>query len=119
MVNDDGLGLDTPGISWEPGDEDYPFPAVPGETALDFLARWLDDAPYARLERDGVRFVHETDLVNLVNHITADTGLLRARLETFGDRLVAAEAYQSTVDRLERAAGDIGDALADLRDGRS
>ena len=39
-----------PGINWEPGEEDYPFAAVPGETALDFFGRWLDHAPYARIE---------------------------------------------------------------------
>ena len=69
-----------PGINWEPGEEDYPFAAVPGETALDFFGRWLDQAAYARIERGGVRYIHETDVANVVNHITADVGLLRARL---------------------------------------
>jgi hypothetical protein len=109
----------TPGIRWEPGDEDYPFPSIPGETALDFLGRWLDRAEYARLERDGVRYVHEVDLANLVNHLTADVSLLMARLETFGDRVVTAETYDSTVERLERALGEIDGVLADLRRGRA
>jgi hypothetical protein len=33
-----------PGIRWEPGDEDYPFASIPGETALDFFERWLAEA---------------------------------------------------------------------------
>jgi sugar phosphate isomerase/epimerase len=107
-----------PGIRWEPGDEDYPFAAVPGETALDFLARWLDEAGYARIERGGVRYLHETDVVNLLNHVTADVGLLRARLSTFGDHVVTAEAHDETVDRIERAVAELGQALDTLRQAR-
>ena len=106
------------GIRWEPGDEDYPFAAVPGETALDFFGRWLDQAGYARIERGGARYIHETDVANVLNHVTADVGLLRARLETFGDRVVTAEAYDATVERLERAVAELGEALDTLRQSR-
>jgi hypothetical protein len=104
-----------PGISWEPGEEDYPFAAVSGETALDYFGRWLDEAGYARIERDGVRYVHETDVANVVNHITADVGLLRARLGRFGDRVVTSEDYGGTIERIERAQAELGDALDTLR----
>jgi hypothetical protein len=107
------------GIRWEPGDEDYPFPAVAGETALDYFARWLAEAPYARHERDGIRYIHEADVANVLNHVTADVGLLRARLETFGDRVVTADAYDDTVDRLEHAVTELGAALDILRQSRS
>jgi hypothetical protein len=110
-----GDAAEPAGIRWEPGDEDYPFAAVAGETALDFFARWLADAPYARVERDGVRYLHETDVANFLNHVTADVGLLRARLEAFGDRVVTAEAYDDTVERLERAIADLGEALGTLQ----
>jgi hypothetical protein len=110
----DGTG-EGPGIRWEPGDEDYPFASVPGETALDFFARWLDEAGYARIERGGVRYIHEADVADLLNHVTADVGLLRARLGTFGDHVVTAEAYDETLDRLERAMAELGEALDTLR----
>ena len=84
-----------PGIDWEPGDEDYPFATVPGESALDYLRRWLDSATYARVERGGVRYVHEEDVANLFNHVTADVDLLRARLETFGDHVLVASDHRS------------------------
>jgi hypothetical protein len=108
------VGAD-PGIDWEPGDEDYPFAAVPGETAVDFFGRWLDQAPYARIERDGVRFLHETDVANVLNHITADVGLLRARLGPFGDHVLTAEDHEATTTRIERALGELQEALATLR----
>ena len=82
-----------PGIRWEPGDEDYPFAAVPGESALDYLRRWLDSAGYARVEQGGVRYVHEEDVANLFNHVTADVDLLRARLATFGDHVLLASDH--------------------------
>jgi sugar phosphate isomerase/epimerase len=107
-----------PGIPWEPGDEDYPFASVAGETALDFFARWLDEAGYARIDQAGTRYIHETDVANVLNHVTADVGLLRARLGTFGDRVVTAEAYDATVDRIERAAAELGQALDVLRQSR-
>ena len=106
------------GIRWEPGDEDYPFAAVPGETALDYFGRWLDEAGYARIERGGVRYIHETDVANVLNHVTADVGLLRARLETYGDRVVTAEAYDATVQRLEQAVAELAEALDTLRQSR-
>lgn len=105
-----------PGISWEPGEEDYPFPAIPGETALEYLGRWLEQADYARLERNGFRYIHETDVANVVNHITADVGLLRARLGPFGDRVVTAEAYDATIRRIEGTIAELGAVLEALRD---
>ena len=107
---------DVPGISWEPGEEDYPFAAVPGETALDYFGRWLEEAGYARIERGGIRYIHETDVANVVNHITADVGLLRARLGRFGDRVVTSEDYGGTIERIERAVAELGEALDTLRD---
>ena len=105
-----------PGVSWEPGEEDYPFAAIPGETALDYFVRWLEGAGYARIERDGIRYIHEADVVNVVNHITADVGLLRARLGPFGDRVVTAEAYGGTIARIKHALAELGEALDTLRD---
>ena len=104
-----------PGISWEPGEEDYPFATVAGETALDFFGRWLDEARYARIERAGMRYIHETDASNVVNHITADVGLLRARLGPFGDRVVTARDYGETIERIEHAIAELGEALDMLR----
>ena len=106
----------TPGINWEPGEEDYPFAAVPGETAVEYFSRWLEQAPYARVEQGGVRYLNEADVTNVVNHITADVGLLRARLGPFGDRVVTAEDYGETIDRIERAVTVLGEALDSLRD---
>ena len=111
-------GVDPAGIEWEAGDEDYPFAAIPGETALDYFARWVDQAGYARVERGGVRYIHETDVANVLNHVTADVGLLRARLEAFGDRVVTAEAFDDTLDRLERAATALRDAIDTLHQSR-
>jgi hypothetical protein len=105
-----------PGISWEPGEEDYPFAAIPGETALDYFGRWLEEAGYARVEHDGVRYIHEADVSNVVNHITADVGLLRARLGAFGDRVVTAEDFGETIERIEHAVAELGEALDMLRD---
>ena len=103
-----------PGIRWEPGEEDYPFPAMPGESALDFVRRWLDAAGYARIEQDGVRFVHEVDVLNLVNNVTADIDLLRARLAEFGDQIVAASEHAATVRRIETAIDELNAALVTL-----
>ncbi len=105
------------GIPWEAGEEDYPFAALPGEAALEYFQRWLDDAGYARIERGGARYVHETDVMNVVNHITADVSLLRARLDQFGDRVVTSADHAATVERLERAVAQLHDALAIIRDG--
>lgn len=112
MVED----ADAPGVSWEPGEEDYPFAAIAGENALDFFGRWLDEAGYARIERNGVRYIHEADVANVVNHITADVGLLRARLGPFGDRVVSAEDYGETIERIESAVAVLGEALQALRE---
>lgn len=105
-----------PGIGWEPGEEDYPFPALPGEAALDYFARWLDQAGYARIERGGARYIHETDIENVLNHITADVGLLRARLVPFGDRVVTAADYAATIERIEQAVAELHGALDTLRE---
>jgi hypothetical protein len=110
-----GTGLpSSPGISWQPGDEDYPFAARPGETAVAYFERWLMEAPYASVERFGVRFIHETDVSNVVNHITADVGLLRARLDEFGDRVLTAADHAATVERIEAAVTRLTEALAAL-----
>ena len=113
---------DGPGISWEPGEEDYPFPTLPGETALDYFQRWLDEAPYARVERVGARYVHETDVTNVLNHITADVGLLNARLVQFGDQIVTAgdhAAVNESVDGAIALLRDVQAALAERGSRRS
>jgi hypothetical protein len=105
------------GIPWEAGEEDYPFAALPGEAALEYFQRWLDDAGYARIERGGARYLHETDVTNVINHITADVSLLRARLDQFGDRVVTSADHAATVEGIERAVAQLNDALAIIRDG--
>lgn len=111
-----GAGKDgEPGINWEAGEEDYPFAAIPGESALDYFGRWLEGAGYARIEREGIRYIHERDIANVVNHITADVGLLQARLGAFGDKVVTAERYGEAIDRIEEALADLSEALATLR----
>jgi hypothetical protein len=105
-----------PGISWEPGEEDYPFPAIPGEAALEYFQRWLDHAGYARIEQGGARYIHEADVANVVNHITADVALLRARLGPFGDRVVTAADYARTIERIEHAQTELRGALDTLRE---
>lgn len=107
-----------PGIEWEPGEEDYPFAALPGESALQYLRRWLDEAPYARLERDGVRYIHEVDVANLFNQVTADVELLRARLGEFGDHVVVAADHAATTSRIRMAIAELQAALATM-DGSS
>ena len=104
-----------PGIRWEAGDEDYPFAAVPGESALDYLRRWLDSAGYARVEQGGVRFVHEEDVANLFNHVTADVDLLRARLATFGDHVLLASDHKLTLARVESAIAELHAVLDTLQ----
>jgi len=106
-----------PGIPWEPGEEDYPFAARPGESALNYFARWLDEAGYARLEHAGHRYVHEVDVMNVVNHITADVGLLRARLDEYGDQVVTAADYTAVIQRIEGAIALLRAARADLDHG--
>jgi hypothetical protein len=88
--------------------------ARPDETAIAYFERWLKEAPYARVERFGVRFIHETDVTNVVNHITADVELLRARLDEFGDRVLSAADHAATVERIEEAVIGLTEALAAL-----
>lgn len=107
-----------PGIAWEPGEEDYPFAARPGESALKYFERWLDEARYARVERGGHRYVHEVDVLNVVNHITADVGLLRGRLDEYGDQVVTAADYGAIIQRIEDAIALLRDARTDLDHGR-
>jgi hypothetical protein len=103
-----------PGIAWFPGDEDYPFVAEPGESAIDYFRRWLREAPYASLERQGVRYLHETDVINVLNHITADVSLLRARLAEFGDHVLTAADRKATVHQIDEAISRLTEALAAL-----
>lgn len=110
---DDGLA----GIRWEPGEEDYPFAALPGEAALEYFQRWLEEAGYARIEHGGARYIHEADVLNVLNHVTADVDLLRARLETWGDRIVTAGVYAAAVGGIENALAELHAALATLGDG--
>lgn len=103
-----------PGIAWEPGEEDYPFAALPGESALKYFERWLEEASYARLEHAGSRYLHEVDVINVVNHITADVGLLRGRLDEFGDQVVTAADFAAIVQRIEGAITLLREARTDL-----
>ena len=100
-----------PGIQWEAGEEDYPFPALPGESALDYFRRWLDTAAYGRVDHVGIRYIHEEDVANLFNHVTADIDLLRTRLGEFGDLLISATEHEAMVRRLEAAIEGLRDTL--------
>jgi hypothetical protein len=60
--------------------------------------------------------IHEGDVIR--RNITADVCLLRARLGQFGDRVVTAEAYGTTIERIEHAIAELGEALDTLRDPR-
>lgn len=111
----DDVDAPGPGIEWEPGDEDYPFPALAAEPALEYLGRWLDTAGYARIERAGARFIHEEDVANLFNHVTADVDLLRSRLEQYGDHVVVANDHAETLRRIEAAIALLSAALDTLR----
>jgi len=106
-----------PGIAWEPGEEDYPFAARPGESALTYFQRWLDEARYARVEHAGSRYVHEVDVMNVVNHITADVGLLRGRLDEYGDQVVTAADFAAIIQRIEGAIALLREARVDLDGG--
>ena len=89
-----------------------------GETALDYFERWVKDAPYARIERNGARYIHETDVTNVLNHITADVGLLQARLDEFGDHVLTAADNAATIQRIDDAVVRLTEARATLsRDG--
>ena len=98
-----------PGIQWEAGEEDY-LPALPGESAR-LLRRWLDTAAYARVDQVGIRYIHEEDVANLFNHVTADIDLLRTRLGEFGDLLISATEHEAMVRRLEAAIEGLRDTL--------
>jgi hypothetical protein len=111
----DDVDARSPGIEWEPGDEDYPFPALAGEPALEYLRRWLDTAGYARIERSGARFIHEEDVANLFNHVTADVDLLSSRLEQYGDQVVVAIDHAETLRRIETAIALLSASLETLR----
>ena len=123
MVDDSGsaapvghaLERATPGIQWEPGEEDYPFSALAGESALDYFRRWLDTADFARVDQAGVRYIHEEDVANLFNHVTADIDLLRTRLGEFGDHLISAAEHEAMVRRLEAAIEALRETLDTLR----
>jgi hypothetical protein len=106
-----------PGIAWEPGEEDYPFAALPGESALKYFERWLDEAGYAQVEYAGSRYIHELDVTNVVNHITADVGLLRGRLDEFGDQVVTAADFATIIQRIEGAIALLREARTDLDHG--
>jgi hypothetical protein len=103
-----------PGIAWLPGDEDYPFAAEAGETALGYFERWLRDAPYARVVRGGATYVHEDDVTNVVNHITADVNLLRARLDEFGDHVMTAAETKAATQHIEEAIARLALAVTAL-----
>lgn len=103
-----------PGIKWEPGDEDYPFPALPRESPIEYLHRWLDSAGYARIEDAGARYIHEVDVANLFNHVTADAALLQARLEEFGDHVLVAADQATMIRRIEAAIVELKVALDTL-----
>ena len=92
-----------PGIEWEPGEEDDPVPALPDEDAMAFLQRWLDDAAYARLSSGGAKYIHETDVLNLVNHVTADYGLIDRRIAAYGDRIISSRARLAAIEHLDAA----------------
>ncbi len=115
---DGALRDGAPGIDWEPGEEDYPFAARSGESALNYFARWLDEAGYARVEHAGRRYVHEVDVMNVVNHITADVALLSARLDEYGDQVVTAADYTAVIERIEGAIALLRAARTDLDHGR-
>jgi hypothetical protein len=108
-------GVSEPGIEWEPGEEDYPFASLPGESAMDFVHRWIETADYARIEQDGTRFIHEVDVGNLINHVTADLDLLQARLGEFGDLLISATDHATTANRIDAAIVALQEALEVLR----
>ena len=103
-----------PGIGRETGEEDYPFAAVPGEAALEFFGRWLDQARYARVERAGIRYIHEADASNVVNHITADVGCFEPGWDRSG--IGSSRPGLRRDDRADRARlAELGEAIDMLR----
>ncbi len=106
---------DSEGIPWIAGDEDYPFAVRPGEDARAYTHRWLADAPYARVVRDTVRYIHETDVANLVNAVTSDPELMQAGLSEWGDRLLRSHERTRLIEMLKAAAAAatrVADVLA-------
>jgi hypothetical protein len=99
------------GIDWLPGDEDYPLPSLPGEDAVAYFHRWLAEAPYARIERDGVRYIHETDVANLINAITMDLDLLDRVLSVWGERLLGSDERSLLGRSLQQVLDLTGEAL--------
>lgn len=100
------------GIEWLPGDEDYPFPSLPGEDPVAYCQRWLADAPYARVEREGVRYIHEEDVANLVNAVTIDLEVLDESFSRWGERLLRAAERERLVSSLGRVLDLAREALA-------
>ena len=107
----DGVAKYPGGIDWLPGDEDYPFPSRAGEDPAGYCRRWLAEAPYARVERDGVRYIHETDVANLVNAITMDLDLLDGSLSVWGERLLRSEERAALGRSLQQILDLAGEAL--------
>ncbi len=103
---------DPQGIVWMPGDEDYPFPSRRGEDPTKYCQRWLDEAPYARIERDGVRYVHETDVANLVTALTVDLDLLDGSLSVWGERLLRADERAALEESLRKILNLTAQVLA-------
>ena len=99
------FAMEPPASTGNPARRHYPFAARSGESALNYFARWLDEAGYARVEHAGRRYVHEVDVMNVVNHITADVALLSARLDEYGDQVVTAADYTAVIERIEGAIG--------------
>ena len=51
------------------------------------------------MDQVGIRYIHEEDVANLFNHVTADIDLLRTRLGEFGDLLISATEHEAMVRR--------------------
>ncbi len=102
------------GIEWMAGDEDYPFPSLAGEDPIAYSRRWLAEAPYARIERDGVRYIHEEDVANLVNAATIDLELLDQSFSRWGERLLRAAERERLVSALNQIFDVAREALAVL-----
>jgi hypothetical protein len=98
---------DKGGIPWVIGDEEYPFPPTPGEDVFSFVDRWLRDAPYSRITRDGDRFIHEVDATNLVLAIAGDVVLLNTHLLRFGDQVLTQERRSAMMRGLRAATAHL------------
>ncbi len=102
---------DRGGIDWLPGDEDYPFPSQEGEDPVRYCQRWLAEAPYAHIERGGIRYIHETDVANLVSAITMDLDLLDVSLSEWGERLLRSDERTALGRTLQQILDLAGEAL--------